>query len=46
MHIEVIMYAFAIVSEFFLALNLILQVFWLRLLILTGYKILDLKFKN
>ena len=44
MHIEVIMYAFAIVSEFFLALNFIFTVFLLRLFILTGYNILSIPF--
>ena len=41
MHIEVIMYAFAIVSEFILPLNFIFTVFLLGLFILTGYNILS-----
>ena len=43
MHIEVIMHAFAIVSEFFLALNFIFTVFLLGLFILTGYNILSIQ---
>ena len=43
MHIEVIMYAFAIVSEFLLALNFIFTVFLLALFILTGYNILSIQ---
>ena len=43
MHIEVIMYAFATISEFVLALNFIFTVFLLGLFILTGYNILSIQ---